>query len=719
MKGSARRLVLLGNLVVASGLAAVIVNCGGGERPKVSEEEPQPFPEGGTSSSSSSGGEAGPGGLVYAGLDENGEVSFGEGGFTNCGSTAPAQVISLKNNTNDVVNFTAKLGAGDKYFEIDKQEGGVPIKGQFAITVTPKPIPAESEVTPDLYSGRLDIVTKSGETKSIRLRQTARGAIIKTSLTTPQIDFGSVKANTTATQLVNFTNSGNAEANASFVLGTQVFGVDNGTAGSAKLGANATVPKTISFKPTDVQAYTDQVSISFDAATVHCKAPPASIALKGAGTSAVTVTPATLDFGPVDCGTAGAFRTVTVSSALAATFTPTLAGGSTKYTLADSNGTTVTAGNPIALTASVPYMLRVVPKSVPIPSSIANNALGDTLTITTTAPGDTPKNVDLRQTARGAILAISPTTITNSGSVNQIFNNALSVNNTGNAPADFTLAVTDLNPSPVHSGVLFSLNTTEGSAQVGALPVQFTVKVPDAPNRTQLASLQLGVKPGAVLCQALPGKYSVTAATGAATSITVNPASLNFGQVNCGTTATPQDLTITTIQNTSITPTLGGGANSPYTLTDGTGTALPQGQAIAITTGTPFTIRVVPKQIPATSSVANNAFGDTLTLTSSVDPPKSIALSETAKGVIFSFNPNKITGDDGLYNYALVNSGNTPGNYTISVTGASSSTLKTGTAQVGSLPGVLTKVGDGEMSVTSTAVLCADLPPAVLIKQTE
>jgi hypothetical protein len=727
MKVGARRLVYFVNFLAASGAVAALANCGGGERPQVSDT---PVPDASKPPPLEAGAS-----VTISGFDPQGGILFGDNGFVSCGTQASEKVITLKNNTSDVVNFTASLTSGDKFYKLNPPSGGgIPLHGQATIQITPQPIPQDSDVTSDLYAGVLELQFDNGDRANIRLHQTAQGAIIKSSIGS-QIDFGNVKVNTGASQVLTLSNMGNADVSAELSVASQEFVMD-GTAGAAtmKVGANGTASKTITFKPSSVQAYTDQLNITFNSSAVFCKAPPGSLALKGTGTSSVTVTPGTLDFGQTSCGTAGTFQTVTIATTIDGSFTPTIAGGTTKYTLADSNGKPVDAGNPVPLTANVAYQLRVVPKPVPVPSPVTNNALGDQLTITTTAPGDTPHVVELKQTARGAILAVTPSTVTNTGSPGQVFNNALNIVNTGNAPADFTLALGDYQPAP--SVATFSLDVSSGKAQVGSTPVKLQVTLPSTYNTPQLAKLALGISSSAVLCQDLPGKYPLQAETGAGTSITVNPGSLNFGQVYCpkgsdpATAAAPKDLTLTSIVDTTVTPTLGKGTSSPYTLEHG-GVAVPLGTPVSLTKDTPYVLRVVPRPVERPSDTADNGLGDTLTLTSPIDPPKTISLSETARGAIFDFSPTSlICAKDAFCNFTLTNSGNEPGGYTITSTaGLINASGGPGTTTSGTLnsktsfPGVLTagtinNPPPATISVTTTATtnLCKDLPSPILVK---
>ena len=80
--------------------------------------------------------------------------------------------------------------------------------------------------------------------------------------------------------------------------------------------------------------------------------------------------------------------------------------------------------------------LTVMPKMMPSTSAVSPNLYGDTLTITTNAPGDDPHTVDLLMTAHGAILEQS-TGAMDFGSVlaSAPATSTFTVSNSGNAPA--------------------------------------------------------------------------------------------------------------------------------------------------------------------------------------------------------------------------------------------------------------------------------------------
>ena len=509
MKG---RLVSVATLVVVSGALTALVNCGGGERPLVSDDL---APDAG-------GGPTGDGSpaVTITGFDPAKGIVFGDDGFVNCGAQAPDKVVTLKNTSGEVVNYKAKMTSGAALYKLSPEEGGVPARGEVGIQIVPTPIPQASDVTPDLYAGTLEIQLSNGTPPTvIRLHQTARGAIVTTTLpSTAGFDFGAVKIATTATHQFSLTNAGNVEVTASLGLGTQQFRLNGADAATVSLKPGQTASQALTFSPalTD-ENYNDTLALSFNSAAVHCKPPPASTNVKGKGTTSVGVTPGTLNFGQVDCGSKVGFQTVTITSTAAMTFTPVLGKqANSPFTLAkDPEGTAVPSDQPISMGANATYVLRVVPKAIPSTASVAANAYGDKLTITSSVPGDTPHVVDLQQTASGAIFTLTGSAADMNLTVTKndtgvSFTKPFTIKNEGNKAAPYAVTVT----SQSAPGGTFVLNVGAGDVGAGATVPGSTVtmRAPDVLNVQYNGAISLGA-PGAVLCADLPPNLAVSIRT--------------------------------------------------------------------------------------------------------------------------------------------------------------------------------------------------------------
>jgi hypothetical protein len=473
--GGWSRRVFVGEVAVAALAMGLLANCSGGERPPPAVENLPP--DAGGSPPIVAGN-----GLTIEGFDPNAGIIIGDNGFTNCGAQSSAKTLTIRNANSDVVNFTATLTAGKDFYKINSGEG-VPAKGFVEVQIVPNPIPATSDVVADQYAGTLEIKFATGEPATvIRLHQTARGAIVKSTVVQNLLDFGDVRLNTNGTLLFSLTNAGNGEVTASYQVGSQQFQIDGAGLGSGKLGGGETSSKSLTFRPVAVQAYTDTLALTYNTAAVHCAVPPGNVALKGKGTTAVSVSPGTLNFGDTLCGGRANFQTITISSSQAVNLTPTLGDGvNSMYELADGAGTTVPLGAAFALAANTPYVMRIVPKVVAPPvTDVAVNGIGDTLTIASDIPST--HTVDLRQTAKGAILEFNPI-----GAVPPTAN-TIQIINRGNLATPYVLRKTEAG--------IGSFDPPSGNLEPGTTPVLLRRPIGEV-------SFQPGV-PGAILCQDLP-----------------------------------------------------------------------------------------------------------------------------------------------------------------------------------------------------------------------
>ena len=149
---------------------------------------------------------------------------------------------------------------------------------------------------------------------------------------------------------------------------------------------------------------------------------------------------------------------------------------SSPFTLAnDATGTQITAGVPITLGSGLAYTVRVVPNTVAVPVSTAANFLGDSLTITTTSPGDAPHLVQLNQTARGAFLSLTPLSLsTTDGLCGHVTFNNFSIINSGNVAISYAVAAPGRVGTPAGT---YSINVVSGSlfggqSQAGILEIK-------------------------------------------------------------------------------------------------------------------------------------------------------------------------------------------------------------------------------------------------------
>ncbi len=152
----------------------------------------------------------------------------------------------------------------------------------------------------------------------------------------------------------------------------------------------------------------------------------------------------TTDFGNVDCGKSAAARTALLHNdrTSAVTFGATLASGAQSAFTVDPAYGTIEGGKTAVLV--------VQPKAVPKNGGVGVRS--DLLTVTTNAPDDVPINRGLRYTATGAIVSVSPTSISFGNiDVGSSSSRSFSIKNTGNVDAKVSVSA---------SGTSFSASGT-------------------------------------------------------------------------------------------------------------------------------------------------------------------------------------------------------------------------------------------------------------------
>jgi hypothetical protein len=406
-------------------------------------------------------------------------IEFGNMGFVPCGTQAMPQIVSITNTTCTPFMFMSTVTGMGGYMLSPATAMVMPGATQI-VQVTPAVIPQTSAVTADLYQGTLTITTTApGDTGHIiALHETAYGVILA-STAGGAIAFGSVNKGQMPTSQYNVSNTGNESTTVSFAVGSPAFTVTP----SFPLASMASNVVTVTFLPTNLQSYTDQVTTTLPAGTAVCGPIPAPIQLTGTGTpvpTGVTVMPATLNFADVNCGAQAPLQTLTLNTSnvgASATYTATFGMGNKYYTLAAYNsGSPLTPGAPIATGTALPLpamgslMIDVVPNAIPGTSATTMGGFNDTLTITTNVPMDTTHMIQLQETAQGAILTFTPTMIMTTSSPGTATTPMISVVNVGNLAANFTLSLGA--ESPVNAPPAFSLNDADGGLVAGSAGAQ-------------------------------------------------------------------------------------------------------------------------------------------------------------------------------------------------------------------------------------------------------
>ncbi len=400
-----------------------------------------------------------PSAATLSGTGTTGSVSYSpvalDFGAVNCGTTAAAQTITFSNSGNQGYTVTPSLGKGASSaftFSLSPSSGvAAQDGGTVVITVTPKPIPQSSAVTPNLYGDTLTVTTDvSGDSAhSIPLRESARGAIF--SISSGSLGFGSVPVGVTASSQFTVSNSGTQQGTLTFApVQPTLFSLP----ATLTLTGGTSSSENARFTPMAVMAYSDMASVGVTSSTVLCAPLPfTTLSLSGTGSAGnvVAVSTSALTFGAgglVPCGTQASAKTFDVTNNSSQTLT-------FSFTLGADAASPYTVTGPGTLAPGASGTVTVTPKPIPSTASVAADGFADSLTVAATGgPVNETHVVELHQTAQGAILSFNPTGLNFSGSGTKNF----TVNNTGNLAAPYTLTVGGTNSGD------FSVTPTSGTA---------------------------------------------------------------------------------------------------------------------------------------------------------------------------------------------------------------------------------------------------------------
>jgi hypothetical protein len=556
--------------------------------------------------------------VTLSGTGTNGALSVDaqslDFGSTNCGAQAAARTVTLRNTGTARFGFAAALGRGaSSPYTIAPTEGNIDPGQAVVVTITPRPIPSAASVQANAFGDRLTITPSGivgGSARTVDLTQTARGAILSYSPTSRS--FGDVPANTVATTTFDVVNAGNAPAtvtlasnNARFAVSpTQVSGIAAG--GSQRVEAR--------FEPgLDTSPQSAGVTMNVAGGTPLCAPIPQPLSLSGRGTNGeVAITPTSVDFGLIDCGSnAGGTRTVTLSNRGNAPYTFTAQASATRgtpFSVQPSSGT-VPVGGEVALTVTV----------LPPSSGAGNDAVDGSLRITTSVTGALPRDVPLRMTPRGAILRFSPTSLDfGHVAVGAEELRALTVTNVGNAAVPVSFRT---------SGEGFGVPGNPTVPAGGA--VDFLARFAPGQNRSFRATSDLVA--GGAVC-GFPG--SSLSLTGEGGVVSVSTTFFAYPDQRCGSRESGS--ASFTIRNESRTPvrfeaTLSPSGRARYNFSAQSGELAPgASQSIAI------------RQLPLSPPVAPGTFDDALTFETrglTGDPAKVITLRTRILGADLVFQP--------------------------------------------------------------------------------
>jgi Abnormal spindle-like microcephaly-assoc'd, ASPM-SPD-2-Hydin len=470
------------------------------------------------------------------------------------GSTS-TQPVTLTSTGTEPVEITSAAVTGGTSFTISG--------ASFPLTLDPKQtITLQVHFTPKktgIATGTLEIRSNSSTSSMAAVGLSGTG----TTETTPtltvnpgSLSFGNVTVGSSATQSVTLASTGTAPVQVTTATISGAGFTVSGASFPVTLNPKQTVTLTVQFKPTTSGAASGKLAIVSNSSVN----PTAAISLSGTGTTeaepTLTVNPGSLSFGNVTVGSSA-----TQSVALAST-----GAAPVKVTAAAISGTGFTVSG-----ASFPVTLspkQVVTLNVQFRPTASGAALGK-LTLSSDSSSSSTATISLTGTGTESTtptLTVNPASLSfGNVSVGSSATQAVTLASTGTAPVQVNATAISGAGFTV-SGASFPV--TLNPKQAVTLAVQFKPTTSGAATGRLTINSNSSTNPTAAV--ALAG----TGTTAATPTLTVNLASLSFGDVTVGSSATqsviltstgtgPVQVNTAAISGTGFTVS---GANFPVTL---------------------------------------------------------------------------------------------------------------------------------------------------------
>jgi hypothetical protein len=532
-------------------------------------------------------------------------------GAVACGTAAATHAITLTNGSSAAVSVAAAVaGAG---FAVTPASLTIDAHASGSLSVTAT-VPTTTQAGASM-AGTLTLTPSGGAAAEIPLTATPSGAALafvpgeETTFAFPVSEVGYP-----AELSLVLANVGNAAA--TFSLGKPSDGrfAIEGDAG-ARLAPGASWKVNAGFTATDSSPVyaTSAVTVS----GVTCASSVESLAYSAQGTTgALTGFPASIDFGPADCGGAPppeqTFTLVNTGLADAHIASVTFS-GAPGFTTSAAVGRTIPAGGG-------ELVIRVDAPGAPARSS------GGPVTATLKIGTDTEASVhtiSLSEEPNGAILAFDALGSTSFGDFGQVpllgsGSQAFAVVNHGTGPAQVTLTTT---PSPV-----FSVSVASFAIDGMASESETATFAPDVGGVT---TGTLSMSATGVLCAPLPAAIALSGSSGARPRVT--PTSLTFAATCGGAAPATQSFKIYNGGDGDMTwamSSVTGSGSSRYTLAANPppGTLIPGQTALVTVTAAP-----IPSPAPSTDPAS---FAAQVVITTDVplDPDHVVTFGETPLG---------------------------------------------------------------------------------------
>ncbi len=631
-----------------------------------------------------------------------------------CGQAATKEV-TVSNTGTASLTVSASVGSSS-VFAVTPASATVAAGANVKFTVTAT-VPATASAGSD-SAGTLTFTTNEATTtKTVAL--TAKAAGVTLTMTPSVASFGVLPVNTVAPMLpLTLTNTGNVPATISF---TQPADTQFSLAWLTGSPDGFELAPGMSVAGLQAGFTANKITPSVSAAQIGvaeaiCGTSVNTISMSGQGTNGSLMLSTTDVFfgtnGRVNCGTQAGMKTLVLTNTgnQAFSWNATLVKGmSSPFTFSPTSGTLPANNGTVTI--------NITTTAIPAAAPTADDAFGDVLTIVTDIANDTNHPVNLHQTANGAVLGWAPNLVEfGQVPVNRTASAPIAIVNSGNTSPMVTLTSDNAKftidpPSPIAASAGSNTNLTGTYAPGVAV-------IPETGNLT------LAIDPNEPICAPLPGALPMSG-QGTSGSVSFSPVAVDFGGVNCGTTATPRTITFRNDGNQAytISPVLGhadAGTHFVVSMMPATGLVDPDGGTVVIT--------VAPDAIPQTSAVTPDLYGDTLTVSTDVsgDSPRDIPLRLTARGSIFAISTNSINfgsvavGSTASSQFTVTNNGNavgglvfTPGQPTIfGLPSNAQVNPNTSSGQTGTMTpmGAMGYSDTATIAPASGTVLCQPLP---------
>ena len=532
----------------------------------------------------------------------------------NVGASSPPQSVTITNFGGSPVHGLDSIAFSGPFQETNNCPAV--LQAGSNCTVSAVFTPADTSTV----TGSLTVTDDSGNLgASQTILLTGTGTLPAATVTPTSLSFSSQLLGTTSTaRTVTLQSSGTGPLQISNIAVTGPFIQTNNCIGVFSPAATCTI--SVTFAPTVVGSASGTMTITDNAGTQ-------TVSLSGNGSSPVTLSASSLNFGSLAVSDTSAAKSVTVTNRLSTPLTITSVTASGPFVVASTTcGASLAAGanctvgvtfTPAALGAAL-GTLSIADSAINSPQSVSLSGTG-TVPLTLSA-----SSLSFSTTAAGSTSSAKSVTLTNTQNIALTFS---SVSVTG--------------PFAVSS------NTCVGSINAAA---SCTVSVVFTPTATGTATGTL------TFIDSAPSSPQTVSLSGSGTApVTLSTSSLSFNSVMVGNASSASTVTLTNRLSTPLTFS-SIGITGPFAISSSTcGTGIAAGASCAV--GVKFS----PTSIGAASGTLS--FTD-----SSLTSPQTVTLSGTGTAPA-SISPSSLS-------FGTVAVGSTSAAKTVTVTNNSASTVQ-------------------------------------------